>query len=205
MIETPVQRFYRFQAPIYNLTRWAFLRGRKTAITALDIKPDSSVLEIGCGTGSNFRHVAAKLDNHRGRLVGVDFSRPMLRRARSRVMRAGWPNVHLVVADAAALPFRETFDRIYLSYSLAMMPEWESVLDRAVRLLAPTGRLVALDFGRFEGWGPAGSLIRSYLRANHVDTERPMLQHLKRRFGHVEMRYWLGGYNFVAVASQAPT
>jgi len=201
LIETQVQRFYRLQAPIYNVTRWAFLRGRKTAIASLGIEPDSSVLEIGCGTGSNFRNVAAKLDKRHGRLVGVDFSEPMLRRARFRVAREGWPNVRLVVADAAALPFREPFDRIYFSYSLAMMPEWENVIDRVVELLAPSGRLVVLDFGRFQRWGPAGPLIRSYLRANHVETERPMLQRLQRRFGHVETQHWLGGYNFVAVAS----
>ncbi|MGD2110640.1 MAG: methyltransferase domain-containing protein [Phycisphaerae bacterium] len=199
MTDTPVQRFYRLQAPIYNLTRWPFLRGRKTAIAWLDIQPDSLVLEIGCGTGANFKPIIARLDVDSGRLIGVDFSPAMLRRAGSRITRNRWQNVQLIAAEGAVLPLHASFDCILFSYSLAMMPDWADALDRAVERLAPGGRLVVLEFGRFERWGPLGALIRRYLRLNHVDTDRPILQRLATFFNRVQTRHWLGGYNFVAV------
>jgi hypothetical protein len=56
-----------------------------------------------------------------------------------------------------------------------------------------------LDFGCFTGWGPAGPLIRAWLRLNHVDTEQPYVEGLRRLSGEVKMTHRLGGYCFTAV------
>lgn len=203
MSQTAVQRFYRYHAYVYDNTRWMILHGRRRAVAELGLRPDSSVLEIGCGTGLNFRYLLDVLDPDRGRLVGVDFSEDMLARAERRVARAGWRNVELVQADAAALQLGRRFDAIFFAYSLTMIPDWEGALDRAAEHLAPGGRLAVLDFGRFDGWGPLAPAMRTWLKVSHVATRRPYIEGLQRRFDRVDVRRWLGGYNFTAVARRS--
>ena len=199
MSDTPVQRFYRVQACLYDSTRWMILHGRRRAAAHLKLRPDSSVLEIGCGTGLNFRYLLEYLDPAAGQLTGVDFSAPMLRRAARRVARHGWSNVELIEADAARLALDRRFDAIFFGYSLTMIPDWTGALARADEHLGPRGTLVVLDFGRFRRWGPLGPLMRGWLRLNHVDTSRPYADRVRKQFERVEVHDWLGGYNFIAV------
>lgn len=199
MADTPVQRFYRFHATVYDGTRWMILHGRRRAVAALELRPASHVLEIGCGTGLNFRHVLAHLDPQRGHLTGVDFSADMLKRAERRVAAHRWAHVDLVQADATTLDLGRAFDAVFFGYSLTMIPAWPTALVRAWAHLAPGGTLVVLDFGRFEKWGPLGPLMRGWLRLNHVETCRPYEQELRRLCPRLRMHGWLGGYNFTAV------
>ncbi len=202
----PVQRFYRWHALFYDQTRWMILHRRRQAVQWLDIRPDSRVLEVGCGTGLNFALSLERLDPARGgRLVGLDFSADMLARATRRVARFGWSNVELVCADATTMELGRTFDRVLFAYSLTMIPDPRAALERARAHLEPDGVLVVLDFGRFDRWGPAGPLMRAWLRANHVETTRPYAQMLRDLFDEVQIRDWLGGYCFIARASGSRT
>ena len=55
-----------------------------------------------------------------------------------------------------ALFGRPSFDRVFFSYSLSMIPRWREALDLAVRCVAPGGRLHVVDFGQQEHL-PTGS------------------------------------------------
>lgn len=199
MAATSVQRFYRYHAAVYDSTRWMILHGRRRAVQRLELRPDSRVLEVGCGTGLNFAYILERLDPQRGRLVGLDFSADMLEKAQARCQRRGWSQVELLQADATQLEMHQTFDAILFAYSLTMIPDWPAALQRARTHLAPGGRLVVLDFGRFDAWGPLAPLMRTWLGANHVDTRQPYVAELARIFGTVEATQWAGGYNFTAL------
>ncbi len=210
MTQSAVQRFYRYHAYVYDSTRWMILHGRRRAVALLGLRADSQVLEIGCGTGLNFRHILEHLNRGgagatpagraAGQLVGLDFSPDMLARAARRVRARGWTNVELVQADAAQLALGRQFDGIFFGYSLTMIPDWAGALARAKEHLRPGGRLVVLDFGRFEHWGPAGAAMRWWLRLNHVETLEPYVEKMQELFGEVNVESWLGGYNFTACA-----
>lgn len=199
MSTTAVQRFYRFHAHVYDSTRWMILHGRRRAAAALGLHRTSQALEIGCGTGLNFRYLLEYLDPQAGHLTGVDFSADMLARAARRVARQGWPNVKLIQADATTLDLGRTFDAVFFGYSLTMIPDWRAALQRAGEHLVPGGTLVVLDFSRFHHWGPLAPVMRTWLRLNHVETLQPYEDELRRLFARVEVHYWLGGYNFTAV------
>ncbi|MBN2447771.1 MAG: methyltransferase domain-containing protein [Phycisphaerae bacterium] len=196
---TAVQRFYRYHAYVYDSTRWMILHGRRGAVERMKLRPDSNVLEIGCGTGLNFRYVLDRLDPSAGRLVGLDFSADMLERSRRRTAAHGWSNVELVQADAEKLDLGRDFDAVFFAYSLTMIPDWESALRRAYAHLRPGGRLVVLDFSTFGGWGPLAPVMRTWLKLNHVLTRRPYLDRMREVCGEVDVYHWLGGYNFTAV------
>ena len=65
--------YYKVQSHFYDSTRWAFLYGRKRLIEKLDIRAGERVVEIGCGTGANFRTIQDGLRNT-GELIGIDCS-----------------------------------------------------------------------------------------------------------------------------------
>lgn len=203
MTTTAVQRFYKFHALIYDKTRWMILHGRRGAAEQMGLRGDSSVLEVGCGTGLNFRFVQERIDPQRSKLVGLDFSQDMLRVAEKRVAAAGWPNVELVHGDATQLRLGRQFDAILFGYSLTMIPDWRAALRCAREHLKPAARLVVLDFGRFAGWGPFGGIMRGWLRLNHVETLAPYVEYMRELFPNLEVSQWLGGYCFTAVGRRA--
>ena len=145
---------YRYQRHIYDLTRKYYLLGRDGLIADLDVPAGGAVLEIGCGTGRNL--IAVGKAWPRVALYGVDISEAMLATARGCVAKAGiGDRVTLAQGDACgfdpqALFGRATFDRVFISYALSMIPDWEAALRQAARCVAPGGRLEIVDFGQQE-------------------------------------------------------
>lgn len=146
---------YRTQRHFYDLTRKYYLLGRDRLIRHLSPPPGGNVLEIGCGTGRNLI-VAAKAwpDAH---FFGIDISEAMLETARAKVAKAGLSD-RITLAqgdatafDAKALFGRPAFDRIFQSYTLSMIPDWQGAIREAAAKLAPGGRLDIVDFGQQNG------------------------------------------------------
>ena len=168
-----MDRLYRRQRHVYDLTRKYYLLGRDRLIRRLDPPAGSRVLEIGCGTARNLISAARLYPDVR--FFGIDISGEMLETARRVVERHGLgADIRLARADAAsfdpALLFGVPgFSRIFISYSLSMIPGWQDVLERALHWLAPGGELHVVDFGgqeRLPDWFRAG--LREWLRLFHV-------------------------------------
>ncbi|WP_062733969.1 class I SAM-dependent methyltransferase [Sphingobium abikonense] len=145
---------YRYQRHIYDLTRKYYLLGRDGLIADLDMPDGGAVLEIGCGTGRNL--IAAGKAWPNAALHGVDISGAMLETARAAVTKAGMARRVILAQgdacgfDAKALFGRATFDRVFISYALSMIPDWEAALAQAAHCVAPGGRLEIVDFGQQE-------------------------------------------------------
>ena len=71
-----MNRMYRRQRHIYDATRRYYLLGRDRLIAGLHPAAGASVLEIGCGTGSNLVHAARLYPD--ARFFGIDISTEML-------------------------------------------------------------------------------------------------------------------------------
>src|ERR1700744_5754861 len=83
-----VTRAYARWAPVYDLVFGAvFDRGRRAAIAAAE-RIGGRILEVGVGTGISLPDYARS-----NRLVGVDLSEPMLRKAQARVAEHKLSNV----------------------------------------------------------------------------------------------------------------
>lgn len=163
-----MDRAYRWQRHIYDLTRKYYLFGRDRMIRELAVPPRGTVLEIGCGTGRNLALVRRLWPD--ARLYGIDISAEMLKTAHAR------PGLDAVLAlgDAAAfdadhLLGRLSFDRILLPYCTSMIPAWQEAIVNACGLLAPGGSLQIVDFGQMAGLpAPIRAALRSWLAAFHV-------------------------------------
>ena len=96
-----MDRMYRRQRHIYDLSRKFYLLGRDEAIARLRPAPGDKVLEIGCGTGRNLVKLAQAYPQ--ARLFGLDVSREMLATAAASTARAGLASrIALAQADATA-------------------------------------------------------------------------------------------------------
>lgn len=198
---------YRWQRHVYDLTRKYYLLGRDRVIVGLDVPDDGSVLEIGCGTGRNI--VLATERFPQARFFGLDISSEMLATARAKLgqhERARKVTLALGDAtgfDAQALFGVAAFDRVFLSYAISMIPDWEAAIARALDTLAPDGSLHVVDFGRQErlpGW--FRGVLRAWLARFHVaprDSLREVLEsECRKRGASLSFESLFGGYAVLA-------
>jgi S-adenosylmethionine-diacylgycerolhomoserine-N-methlytransferase len=146
-----MDRQYRWQRHIYDVTRLPYLLGRDQLIGDLKPAVGAHVLEIGCGTGRNLIRVARAYPGVE--CFGIDVSNVMLETARRSIRSAGLEGrIRLAQADAvtvdpARLFGRGAFDRVMISYALSMIAPWRQTLAHAATLLSPQGSLCLVDFG----------------------------------------------------------
>ncbi|GLI96228.1 O-methyltransferase [Sphingobium sp. BS19] len=171
---------YRYQRHIYDASRKYYLLGRDRLIQDLNAGPGTHVLEVGCGTGRNLIEAARMWP--RARFYGLDISQAMLDTATASVARNGLAGqIALTQGDATdfearKLWGRDGFDRIFLSYTLSMIPGWELALDEAARALAPDGSLHIVDFGQQERLpGMFRDILFGWLRHFDVSPRGDML------------------------------
>ena len=141
-----VERAYARWAPVYDLVFGpVFERGRRAAIAAAEGACGVSggrILEVGVGTGISLPDYARI-----NRLVGVDLSEPMLRKAQTRVAEHRLDNVDaLAVMDATRLALADgSFDVVVAQYVITAVPDPEATLDEFARVLRPGGEIVLVN------------------------------------------------------------
>ena len=166
--------YYRIHAPIYDLTRPAFLFGRRRLVADLARMarsrgmPDPRILEIGCGTGSNLALLARHFPQ--SRLTGVDLAAPMLAVARRRL--AG--RAELVHGALGSVALNGPFDLVVASYMLSMTGSAQAqCIAAARRELVSGGLLGVVDFQSTPSAGFARWMAR-----NHVSFDPQLPQRL---------------------------
>jgi phosphatidylethanolamine/phosphatidyl-N-methylethanolamine N-methyltransferase len=145
-----VAKAYARWAPVYDLVFGkVFDRGRKASIAAAE-RIGGRILEVGVGTGLSLPDYAKT-----NRLIGVDLSAPMLRKAKERVTEQRLTNVEgLAVMDAQRLGFDDdVFDLIVAQYVITAVPDPEATLDEFARVLKPGGEIILVNHLGAEG-GP---------------------------------------------------
>ncbi|MGA3184522.1 MAG: methyltransferase domain-containing protein [Candidatus Dormibacteria bacterium] len=103
-----------------------------------------SVLEPGCGVGSQTVHLAARSPG--ARIVSVDISETSLAEARRRVADAGLANVTFRQADIHRLPFDDaSFDHVFVCFLLEHLAEPALGLAEFRRVLRPGGSITVVE------------------------------------------------------------
>jgi S-adenosylmethionine-diacylgycerolhomoserine-N-methlytransferase len=174
-----MRSYYRLHAAVYDVTRWAFLFGRKRLVDQLpfDREAHFTLLEVGCGTGYNLVRLGKQFPN--ARLIGVDISADMLRRA-TRQTTSYSQRVFLFEKPYVSGSFQLKMqpDVVLCSYALTMFnPGWEEAIERAWQDLPPGGLIAVVDFHRTpSGW------FRWWMGQNHVRMDGHLLPVLKDKF-----------------------
>lgn len=149
-----MDQIYRYQRYIYDVTRKHYLLGRDRLIKELAPEDNSTILEVGCGTGRNLIKAAKRYPNCH--FYGFDISKVMLETAEQSIRRAQLSDrITLSYGDATNFDATVTFgipyyDRVFISYALTMIPPWREALDHSMTFIAPGGSLHVIDFGQQE-------------------------------------------------------
>lgn len=158
---------------------------REDAVDALDLAGGETVLDVGCGPGTNFGPLREAVGTG-GRVVGLDLSRGMVRRARERVREAGWGNVTVVRADATDPPLADgRFDAAVATLALTAMSDAGAAARGVRRALAADGRFAVVDATLGEADHPLAARLLApvYRRVANWNPGVDVLEALRSAFG----------------------
>jgi demethylmenaquinone methyltransferase/2-methoxy-6-polyprenyl-1,4-benzoquinol methylase len=209
-----VRDVYERRASIYDLAVYGcYLLGfpigryRRLVIKSLAPAPGDTVVEIGCGTGMNFPLLQAEIGSS-GKIIGVDISKEMLKRAEKRIKDAEWDNVELVHASAADYRFPDGVDGIIATGVLTYEPDYDKVVERGASALAPGRRWVVFDYKTPSGWFrhlvPLFVWIFRPFGISKALFDRTPLQSIKRHLRNPKVEEFYFGLIFIA-SGEAPT
>ncbi len=139
-------------AGVYDLMNSAMTAGlhhqwRQRAVERAEVGPGSDALDVCCGTGDLALELRRAIGPD-GRVVGCDFSEPMLELARRKSGDEGLP-VEFGWADALELPYGDgSFDAVTIGFGARNLADLERGNSEMTRVLRPKGRLVILEITR---------------------------------------------------------
>lgn len=118
-----------------------FWRARKAlTLELLELKPETTVLDVGCGLGDEVRAMAART----GHAVGVDFSRALVEEARRRTTTD--EAATFKVGDVMALEFGAgSFAGVRTERTLQHVKEPAKALKEMARVARPGAPVVAIE------------------------------------------------------------
>ncbi len=196
---------YDFSANLYYLIGFREAKYRKMAISQLALKPGDTLVEVGCGTGLNFRYALHDL-GQTGKLIGVDLTDAMLQQAETRVKTNNWGNVTLVQSDAAQYSFPDNVNGVFSSFALTLVPEYQSIIERAWHAMPKGGRLVILDLKKPEAWplwvAKLGVVITKPFGVSLDISDRKPWEVMKRYFRNVTVTDLYGGFVYIATGEK---
>lgn len=179
-----MNRIYAHQRHIYDASRKYYLLGRDDLVKQLAPPNGGNVLEIGCGTGRNLVFAAQMHQN--AHYYGIDISDEMLKSAHHLIAKKKLgPKIKLANANATNFETIELFgvnkfDRIFISYSLSIIPDWQKVLEHGLEQLTPNGSLHIVDFGQQSGLPKLlQKVLFNWLRLFHVEPRAQLHSTLK--------------------------
>jgi demethylmenaquinone methyltransferase/2-methoxy-6-polyprenyl-1,4-benzoquinol methylase len=148
---------------------------RAQAVARMGLRRGDSVLDLGCGTGTNLSRLRQAVGPS-GHVFGIDISPGMLRRAKALRSANHWRNVELSECDAADYTASRPLDGVLMSLSYNTMPNHRAVLRRAWQQLRPGGRIVIMDAKLPPGFGERIMLPLSLWLMKHTMLGNPLIE-----------------------------
>lgn len=121
---------------------WESFTGAGNPQPYVDVQPDETVLDLGCGAGLDL-YLYARKAGPSGRLYGLDLSQAMIDKARDNLSSVGVANVEWLHAPADAIPLAESsVDLVTANGIYNLSPNKEAVMREVARVLRPGGRTI---------------------------------------------------------------
>lgn len=132
------------------------------------VQRGTKVLDVGTGPGS----IAAAASLRGALATGIDYAETMIATAREH-----YPDVFFSTADATDLPFSDSsFDAVVMGFTLFLIPEPESALREAFRVLRSGGRLAFTVWdGATPGHGAFGMALAKHAGQGHPFGDLPLM------------------------------
>ena len=126
-----------------RISRW-FQYTQELTIRLLDLKPNSKVLDVGCGTGHAVLRLASIVSD--GKACGIDVSPGMVEKASSKVPQDLKGIVEFVQASSEEIPYTKGyFNQVLCTNSFHHYPDPLQALREMRRVLKPGGQIVIFE------------------------------------------------------------
>lgn len=138
------QRFFDRWAKSYDrfILGWWMRYIQREVIRQLDLTKNSSVLDVGCGTGYTISELRRTISS--GKLAGIDLSPNMIAQAQKKL--SGTENVDFRQAEVEKIPFKKnSFDGVICTEAFHHFPEPGKALQEMKRVLKNQGKIIIAD------------------------------------------------------------
>ena len=110
-----------------------------------ELRPAEQVVDVGCGAGIDSL-IAARMVGAEGRVVGIDITEGMVKKAEASAGEAGIKNAEFRQGIGEKLPVDDGWADVVISNgALNLMPDKLGALFEMARVLKPDGRLQIAD------------------------------------------------------------
>jgi len=113
-----------------------------------------NVLDVATGTGIVSIEVAKKVGEY-GMVLGIDFSKPMLKQALKKTKAQGLRNIDFILADAHYMPFPQRyFDAVTSCFTFAFLSNPQKAAEEMARVVRFGGRVASVEWEKppFDFW-----------------------------------------------------
>lgn len=121
------------------------VRWRNDTMQRMNVQKGTKALDVCCGT-ADWTLAMGEAVGPNGEVIGLDFSKNMLKVGEKKVEESNFNNVKLVHGNAMELPFPDnTFDYVTIGFGLRNVPDYLQVLREMYRVVKPGGIVVCLE------------------------------------------------------------
>lgn len=151
--EAYVEHLFSSIAPKYDLMNMILSLARhkawrRFAVSKSGLAVGGCALDVCCGTG-DFAFELVRRVGESGRVIGVDFSQPMVELAIEKAERLKYKNVSFKNANACALPFSDnSFDCVTVGFGLRNVADVSVALAEMTRVVKPGGKVICLEISK---------------------------------------------------------
>ncbi len=124
---------------------WELFAGCGNPLEEIDLEPDWTVMDLGCGVGVDSQVAALSL-RPPGRVIGIDITAELLRLAKNFAREGSGLHYHCMVGDGEQLPLQDESVHLTIANgSFNLMPQKKQALAEIYRVLKPGGYLALAD------------------------------------------------------------
>lgn len=148
--EAYVERLFASIAPRYDLLNSILSFNshkywRAFAVRKCELSPGDTVLDVATGT-LDFAFELSRAVGDEGRVLGIDFCRPMLEIGVQKLKHRGVRNIYVAHGNAELLPVpSRSFNAATIGFALRNVASVEKTLLEMTRAVVPGGRVVSLE------------------------------------------------------------